>query len=219
MSKGRALVVGAATLIASSLLAAPAWSAACVEGSVASYIALGATGCSVGPITFSSISVTTLTSNGGQVNLGSFTPFFFSNEFGLTLGYSALAQTPNATADLKWEYNVSGVPDINDAFLQLAGNTEGSGRAVVSETLSNNVVLSLNAPGSTTATFAPVPSLHVLKDQIDFVGMTAGFATTSALTNAFSVVPGPIAGAGLPGLVVACGGLIGLARRRRRQIA
>lgn len=32
-------------------------------------------------------------------------------------------------------------------------------------------------------------------------------------------VPGPLAGAGLPGLVMACGGLVGLARRRRRQTA
>jgi hypothetical protein len=30
-------------------------------------------------------------------------------------------------------------------------------------------------------------------------------------------VPGPIAGAGLPGLLFACGGLIALARRRRQQ--
>jgi hypothetical protein len=209
-------LVGAATLIGSSLLAAPAWSAACVQGSVASYIALGATGCNVGPITFSSIAVTTTTSNGGSVLLNDFFPFVFGNEFGLTLGYSALAQTPGATADIKWEYNVTGTPAINDVFIQLAGNTEGSGRAVVGETLSNGIVLSLNGPGSTTATFDPVASLHVLKDQIDFVGMTAGFATTSALTNAFSVVPGPIAGAGLPGLIVACGGLLGLARRRRQ---
>ena len=34
----------------------------------------------------------------------------------------------------------------------------------------------------------------------------------------FVVVPSPIAGAGLPGLVMACGGLVALARRRRQKI-
>jgi hypothetical protein len=33
------------------------------------------------------------------------------------------------------------------------------------------------------------------------------------------VVPAPILGAGLPGLIAACGALVGLARRRRQQVA
>jgi hypothetical protein len=34
-----------------------------------------------------------------------------------------------------------------------------------------------------------------------------------------TAVPGPVAGAGIPGLVAACGMLIGFAKRRRRQLA
>jgi hypothetical protein len=37
--------------------------------------------------------------------------------------------------------------------------------------------------------------------------------------SATVAVPGPIAGAGLPGLLAACGGLVAFARRRRQQLA
>jgi hypothetical protein len=218
MRKFTSLVGVAAALITAPFMGSPAWAAPCVTGSVASYIALGGTGCSVDGFTFSNIQVNVTTSNGGSVTLGNFTPVNpLPGEFGLLLNYTALAPAANSTADITWSYNVVGVPFIGDAFLALAGNTTGSGQAQVSEILSNGVTLSLNAPGSTVATFAPVSSLFVMKDQIDFVGAAGGTSTTSALTNAFSV-PGPIAGAGLPGLLAACWGLIFLGRRRQRKL-
>jgi len=44
--------------------------------------------------------------------------------------------------------------------------------------------------------------------------LNAGTCTTTFFTN----VPGPIVGAGLPGLAMACSGLVFLARRRRQKI-
>jgi len=41
----------------------------------------------------------------------------------------------------------------------------------------------------------------------------------AVITGTPTQFPGPIAGAGLPGLIAACAGLLGLARRRRQKIA
>jgi hypothetical protein len=57
--------------------------------------------------------------------------------------------------------------------------------------------------------------------RFEFVGNDGNDAAridNVSLTGTAASVPGPLAGAGLPGLLAACGGLLALARRRRRQV-
>ncbi len=201
-----------ATIAATALSGGSAWATACTTAPVSTYTA-GGFSCSVGTVTFSNIAVNTVTSGSGTVTLGKFSPFFSGNEFGLSLNYAANTGLSGGTADVAWTYNVASTPDLTDAFMAFAGNTNGQATATLSEVLSNGVTLSLNAPGSITKTFAPIGSLSVIKDQNDFAA-SGSFATTSVLQNAFSTTavaePASLAvlGFGLVGL-----GFIG--RRRR----
>ena len=55
-------------------------------------------------------------------------------------------------------------------------------------------------------------------DNNTFAAHICAVSTGSACATTFFAVPAPIGGAGLPGLVMACGGLLVLARRRRQKI-
>jgi hypothetical protein len=86
-------------------------------------------------------------------------------------------------------------------------------------TLTDHVVFDLFFTGG----FVDLSSIHL---QVGF--LNAGTSCTTAfhgcnadgdLLSQDIPVPGPIVGAGLPGLIFACGGLLGLARHRRRRIA
>ena len=225
MNKRDRWLAGAAALITAPLMAlpasTPASAAACGTASVLTYAADGFS-CNVGNVLFSDIDVSPLSTGGGFVQLGNFTPFSNGNFSGLSMNFIAAA-VPGATSstDIAWTYNVSALDGflLQSVFASVVGNATGTGGIFLSEVLSNGTVLSRNGAGTTTATFAPVASLSAAKDQFNFAG-PAGFAATSIIQNGYSVVavPGPMAGAGLPALL-ALGGFVWARRRKAPAMA
>ena len=89
-------------------------------------------------------------------------------------------------------------------------------------------ILNFEGFGAATTLFDPPPSggstfpIYAALDVFMPTPCTGNCTGVVGLTNElkpteFSAVPGPIAGAGIPGLIAGCFGLLGLARRRRRQ--
>jgi hypothetical protein len=75
-------------------------------------------------------------------------------------------------------------------------------------------------PDLFTVGFVAPAGSYALADLILANGNDVATANSGALFVPTSVsVPGPIVGAGIPGLVAACLGMVGLARRRKRRVA
>jgi hypothetical protein len=152
-------------------------------------------------------------------------------------GFSSAGQlligTPNVNLFGKNDGgNENGVGLVNDP----SGDNEISGTSLIRIALGAGVIAPVTfqmnsttdgeawlVSGSNSATtgFAPLlAGTDELSHSIPFFNFytfsaTVGNVLLASMTAA--VVPSPIVGAGLPGLIVACGGLIALARRRRRR--
>ena len=187
----------------------------------------GGFSCNVDGVIFSNMSIITHVGPNSTLSPITVSPFIGIGEFGLQLNYFAFANGPGAFVDIAWSYTATAAAGLllHDALLSYVGQVTGDGTAGVSETLSNNVVLSLNGSGTVERTFTPIGALTVLKDEFNFVpggicDLTtgrpcAGTSTSSILVNAFSVTQVPIPGAA--GLFLTGLGMMGVLGWRRKR--
>lgn len=178
---------------------------ACVSGTLASYIALGTGGCSIGTNTLSGFQTLSGAAFATPIDPGMITIAPLAGSPGFTATFDATAGA-GALAEALFTYRISGGP-YGGSSINLTGSfatNDGSvtdvqnfcaGGSFGPDGLSNctglpGTLIVLSA-GNDQATFPPATFLNVT-DDFTLDGGTAGSASGGSITDRFTAVPEPL---------------------------